>query len=253
MTLQRLALQATWFLEVRFDNCDEDEAVAKISQLARAETFSFVVTPNVDHLVRLHSAAGDETLWSSYRGATLSLCDSRILAAMARASGVTLEVVPGSDLTASILAGDKGPRQVALIGGDLALLEQLSRKFPRVEWSQHVPPNGVLHDTRAQHNIIEFVENCSARIIFFAFGSPQSELLCARIASRKRAQGVALCIGASLEFLAGRKRRAPSWMQRAGLEWLFRLTSEPARLWRRYLVDGPRIFVIWWRWRLSCR
>jgi exopolysaccharide biosynthesis WecB/TagA/CpsF family protein len=60
---------------------------------------------------------------------------------------------------------------------------------------------------------------------------------------------VALCIGASIEFLSGARRRAPRWMQRAGLEWAFRLLSEPRRLWRRYIVEGPRIFVIWYRWR----
>jgi N-acetylglucosaminyldiphosphoundecaprenol N-acetyl-beta-D-mannosaminyltransferase len=60
---------------------------------------------------------------------------------------------------------------------------------------------------------------------------------------------VGLCIGASVEFLSGAKRRAPRWMQRAGLEWLYRLLSEPRRLWRRYLVKGPRVFKLWWAGR----
>jgi UDP-N-acetyl-D-mannosaminuronic acid transferase (WecB/TagA/CpsF family) len=76
--------------------------------------------------------------------------------------------------------------------------------------------------------------------------------LCGEI-QLKGATGVGLCIGASLEFLTGAKRRAPLWLQRLGLEWLFRLLTEPRRLWRRYLVEGPRIFVLWWRWHLSRR
>ena len=88
-------------------------------------------------------------------------------------------------------------------------------------------------------------------LFFFAIGAPQSELVCALAVERGKARGVGLCIGASLEFLTGAKSRAPLWMQRAGLDWLFRLASEPARLWRRYLVEGPQIFLIWWRWRLS--
>ena len=85
--------------------------------------------------------------------------------------------------------------------------------------------------------------------LFFAIGAPQSEIVFAEILERGQARGVALCIGASLEFLTGAKTRAPLWMQRAGLEWLFRLGTEPRRLWRRYLVEGPKIFGIWRRWR----
>jgi N-acetylglucosaminyldiphosphoundecaprenol N-acetyl-beta-D-mannosaminyltransferase len=244
---------ATWFLDVRFDQCSEEGALRAVLRLADEEAFSFVVTPNVDHLVRLQSAPSDEPLWSSYREASLSLCDSRVLAALGRLSGIRLQVVPGSNLTARILTADHQVRSVAVVGGDGELLWKLSRLFPRFEWYHHSAPHGVLHDAAAQHEIIQFVEDCRAEITFFAIGSPQSELLCARLASRKRARGVAVCVGASLEFLTGAKRRAPTWMQGMGLEWLFRLLSEPRRLWRRYLVEGPRIFLIWWRWQLSSR
>jgi len=88
-------------------------------------------------------------------------------------------------------------------------------------------------------------------VYFFAVGSPQSELICSLIRQRNRTAGVGLCIGASLEFLTGSKLRAPHWMQRVGLEWLFRLVNEPTRLWRRYLLEGPVIFRIWWQWRFS--
>jgi N-acetylglucosaminyldiphosphoundecaprenol N-acetyl-beta-D-mannosaminyltransferase len=245
--------QAVWFLDVRFDKRNEEEALRAVVGLANDDAFSFVVTPNVDHLVRLQDATSDELLWSSYREASLSLCDSRILAALARLAGIKLKVVPGSDLTARILAADQHFRRVAVIGGSDELMRKLSRRFPQFEWYHHSPPRRVLHNTAAQQDIIQFVEDCPAEITFFAIGSPQSELLCSRLANRKRARGVALCVGASLEFLTGSKRRAPVWMQRRGLEWLFRLMSEPRRLWRRYLLEGPRILVIWWRWRFSPR
>ena len=61
--------------------------------------------------------------------------------------------------------------------------------------------------------------------------------------------GVGLCIGASIEFLSGAKRRAPLWVRRLRIEWAFRLASEPRRLWRRYLIEGPRIFAIWRDWK----
>ncbi len=62
--------------------------------------------------------------------------------------------------------------------------------------------------------------------------------------------GILLCVGAAMEFAIGLQRRAPRWMQRASLEWLWRLASNPRRLWRRYLVDDPRFAVLCWRqWR----
>jgi len=110
---------------------------------------------------------------------------------------------------------------------------------------------GVRDNPEAQEQIIEFVQRTGADLMLFAIGSPQSELLCHEIRRRGSARGVALCIGASLEFVSGAKKRAPPWMQRAGLEWFFRLVCEPRRLWRRYLVQGPAIFPLWGRSQLT--
>ena len=240
--------QSASFLGVRFDLLDEARALERIESLAAAGPFTFVVTPNVDHVVRLHRQLDNEALWACYDDAALCLCDSRILKALARFSGVALVVVPGSDLTARIL-GARLPMASAVIGGDETLMQGLRARYPQVEWFHHAPPSGVLHDIEAQMEIVDFAEQTPARLIFFAIGSPQSEIVCSRIAARRKAAGVGLCVGASLQFLTGAKTRAPRWMQRLGLEWLFRLLSEPVRLWRRYLVEGPTIFAIWWRWR----
>ena len=107
---------------------------------------------------------------------------------------------------------------------------------------------GVLANKAARDEIVAFVERARADLVFFAIGAPQSELLCQQIALAGNARGVALCTGASLEFVTGAKRRAPLLLQRLKLEWLFRLLSEPTRLWRRYLFEGPAIFRIWYRW-----
>lgn len=238
------------FLGLRFDLLDEASAVQDVTALAALSQFAFVVTPNVDHIVRLHRQLDNARLWSSYQGAALSLCDSRILQALAHLSGLALPVVPGSDLTARILDACH-PISAAVIGGDQTLMQGLRARYPQVEWFHHAPPAGVLHNPQAQLDIVDFVERTPARFVFFAIGSPQSELLCSRIAERRKAQGVGLCVGASLEFLTGAKTRAPRWMQRLRLEWLFRLLSEPARLWRRYLLEGPAIVLIWWRWRFK--
>lgn len=238
------------FLGLRFDRLDETGAVEEILRLADGPGFAYVVTPNVDHVVQLHGAGKDRALWSAYRQATLCLCDSRILQRLAHLSGVRLDLVTGSDLTLRLLRDPAVvSRRLAVIGGDAGVIVALRRELPETEIVQHVPPMGVRGNVPAQDGIACFVEESSPDLVLLAIGAPQSELVCRLIAERGKARGVALCIGASLEFMTGAKRRAPGWMQRLGLEWLFRLVSEPARLWRRYLVEGPKIFLIWWRWR----
>ncbi len=63
--------------------------------------------------------------------------------------------------------------------------------------------------------------------------------------------GIAFCVGAALEFITDRQRRAPKLARRLGLEWAHRLVTNPRRLWRRYLVEGPAIFLLAYRWRKS--
>ena len=82
-----------------------------------------------------------------------------------------------------------------------------------------------------------------APFVFLAVGSPQQEMIAHEARLAGDCTGVALCCGAALEFLTGMTARAPQWMRTHRLEWLYRLAAEPGRLWQRYLVDGPRIFL----------
>ena len=107
---------------------------------------------------------------------------------------------------------------------------------------------GLRHNEHARNEVIEFIESENPHLVLLTVGAPQSEIIAAALGSRSRVGGVALCVGASLEFLTGAKRRAPRTLQVLSLEWAFRLLSEPRRLWRRYLLTGPRIIAIWWRW-----
>ena len=108
---------------------------------------------------------------------------------------------------------------------------------------------GLRDDPAARTEAARFAAGSGARFILLAVGSPQQELIAAEIAALPEAHGTALCIGASIDFLVGRANRAPRWMQRLSLEWLHRLLTNPRRFWRRYLVDGPRIFVMAWRFK----
>lgn len=239
------------FLGFRFDALTMDQAVAWVEERAQGSRFAYVVTPNVDHAVML-GEAGAEPWRAAYRaavaGADLVLNDSRILARLARLSRLDLPVTPGSDLTRELLARAAGRTgALALVGGSAGELAWLEAALPNWRVEHYDPPMGVRDDPAAQAAIAAFVEAAGAELVLFAIGAPQSEIAAHAIARRGRARGVGLCIGASIEFLSGTKRRAPRWMQRAGLEWLFRLASEPRRLWRRYLIRGPRVFRLWLR------
>ena len=246
----------TEFVGVCFDQLDEYAVIDACFRLAREPRFTYVATPNVDHIVRLHAATppAADKLWRAYRGAALRLCDSRILQLLASWSQVDLTLVPGSDLTGGLL---RDPRlagmRVALIGADEDAHRWLARTRPDAAFVQNIPPMGVASNSAAQDAVVDFVEAADANVVLFALGAPHSELLCQRIAEIGAVHGVGLCIGASIEFLSGAKRRAPLWIRRLRLEWAFRLASEPRRLWRRYLIEGPRIFVIWRNWKRLSR
>lgn len=242
------------FLGLAFDRLDEAEALAWLDRRPADAGFAYVVTPNVDHVVRINRRAAADPAWAAYRGAALCLCDSRVLARLARLCGIGLPVVPGSDLVAGLLVGGlRAGDRLCLVGGDAALLADLRRRWPAQTWVQHVPPMGIAGRPEAMAAAAAAAAEARARYTFLAIGSPQQELLAHAIAARGDAAGVGLCIGAAIEFVTGRKARAPRWMRRLGIEWLHRLLSEPGRLWRRYLLEGPRIALLAWRWRRGRR
>ncbi|MBY6218111.1 WecB/TagA/CpsF family glycosyltransferase [Qipengyuania aquimaris] len=245
------------FLGVDFATVGLERAAAEIECLSRRESFSFVVTPNVDHVVLLHEGESEKA--AKFRqacdAACIRLCDSRVLQLLARPFGLRLKVVPGSDLTAYLFrSGVLDGKTVAIIGGDAAMPGELRSRFPAIDIVQHIPPMRILQKPEAIDEIEKFFAKAQADYALFAIGAPQSEIIAYKCQSSSRCRGVGLCIGASIEFLLGRKPRAPIWMQRLSLEWLFRLLNEPKRLARRYLVVSPRIFPIAWRsWRRQGR
>ena len=237
----------TPFVGIAFDQLELPAAVDWIFAHLTDRAFQYIVTPNVDHRVRLEklwqTPIGDE-LSAACQNAALCLCDSRVLSRLGALYGKRLTVVPGSDLTAALLGRVAPDARIALIGGDAETHRALVARYGLSNTTQHMPPMGMLGRPEAMTAAVDAIRQSNADIIFIAVGSPQGEILAHRAKLAGLTHGVALCIGASIDFLTGRQARAPLWMRRAGLEWLFRLSTQPRRMWRRYLVDGPRIFRI---------
>ncbi|WP_417478075.1 WecB/TagA/CpsF family glycosyltransferase [Maricaulis sp.] len=240
-----------WFLNSAFDKIDLGVALTRIREREASKPFAFVVTPNVDHLVRLET---DTVLATLYAQAWLTVCDSRVLELIGRFSGEKIDVTPGSDLTARLFETVIDPDEtVTVIGASRDVIDAVTARYGLTDVRWHEPPMGLRHNREALEDCARFVAENPARFIFMCVGSPQQELVAEACLDRGDCTGLGLCVGASLDFLGGKTERAPAWMQRSRLEWLHRLASEPRRMWRRYLVDGPKVFLLWQRWRKAQR
>jgi exopolysaccharide biosynthesis WecB/TagA/CpsF family protein len=240
------------FLNVDFTALSRRAAMEAVVAESEKLQFGYVVTPNVAYVVDLHA---DPALRGPlYVAASLRLNDSRILELLAKWSGLSLPVSTGSDLTEDLFEQVITPDEdLTVIGGDASLIAELKARFglKRLHW--HDAPMGLARKPEAIAAAAAFVAAHPARFVFICVGAPQELMVAKAVLERGDARGIGLCVGASLEFLTGRVARAPLWMQKARLEWLFRLMSEPRRLARRYLIEGPQILSIWLRWRTAQR
>lgn len=240
-----------WFLNSAFDKIGLDTALRRITERDPASPFAFVVTPNVDHLVRLEH---DTVLATLYAQAWLTVCDSRILELIGRMSGERIDIAPGSDLTARLFDTAIDPAApLTIIGGNRAVIDAVTARYGLKDVRWHEPPMGLRSNPEAVAECARFVAENPSRFVLICVGSPQQEMIAEACLDRGDCTGVGLCVGASLDFLGGKARRAPVWVQRARLEWLHRLVQEPGRMWRRYLVEGPKVFLLWQRWRKTQR
>jgi exopolysaccharide biosynthesis WecB/TagA/CpsF family protein len=244
------ALARVPFLGFDFSGLDLDAALDAVT--ARASIgggFAYVVTPNVDHVVSLSAEPARRVL---YESAWMTLNDSRILGRLSARAGLTLPVATGADLTERLF--DKvidRSEPITIIGGDKAMVDALKHIYALTDVRWHPAPMGLKQKPGAIVRAAAFAAAQSSRFTFICVGAPQQEMIAYAIAQRGDASGVGLCVGAGLDFLSGQTKRAPVWMRTVGLEWLHRLANEPARLWKRYLVTGPKVFALFAAWRAS--
>ena len=236
------------FVGLAFDQYDAKTTVASLLAASQSGSARYLVTPNVDHVVRLHRQSGLHGLVAqAYARAEWCVCDSRILAGLCRLKGQNMTVAPGSDITRVLLdrlLKDSDDRMIAVVGMEADEFGALASKYVPLNLYHVCAPYGLATDADARSAICGALRNLNAPIVLLAVGAPQQELIALEFVALPGARGVLLCIGASLEFLVKPHRRAPRWLQRVGLEWAFRLIQDPRRLWRRYLYDGPAIFPI---------
>lgn len=240
-------------LGVPFDPVTTEEALARLAAMVAARRPHYVVTPNVDFLVQ---AQRDAELHRILGEADLVLCDGQPLVWASRWLGNPLpERVAGADLTPRLVA------QAARLGHRLFLLGatpesnaaaagRLQARHPDLLLAGHYAPPFRPLEQMDEADIAARIKAARPDLLLVSFGCPKQEKWIAR---NYRALGVPVClgVGATIDFLAGRVRRAPTWMRRSGLEWTFRLAQEPRRLFRRYATDlrcfSFALLAQWWR------
>lgn len=228
--------------ELSFDKVTMKEAVRRIVRMAKKrDRPRYVCTGNLDHLVL---AERDPEFREAYRKADLVVADGAPVVWLSRiASSAPLpERVAGSDLFWELarVSGEANLRLFFLGGSPGAAAkaaEAVERRYPgaRVVGTYCPPPE--LFDTKPeQERIRRIVRQAAPDILLVALGAPKQEKWIVR---NKEELGVPVSIGVggSFELAAGIRRRAPKWLQRSGLEWLYRFAQEPRRFFRRYFID----------------
>lgn len=151
--------------------------------------------------------------------------------------------VYGPDLTPLVLErAESNGISVGFYGGAPDTLERLMKvlgqRFPKLKIAySYSPPFWLLTPEEDDEQVAE-INRSGARILFIGLNTPKQDYWMA--AHKRSVRAVMVGVGAAFDFIAGTKAQAPRWMMRNGLEWVFRLATEPRRLWKRYLKHNPR-------------
>ncbi len=216
-----------------------DASLAAIFSWVSARISSYVCLVNTHSVV---SATENEDFQNAVNCSDLSLADSRVLFWIAKARGLEAEHLRGGDLTKRVLAlAEKEEVAVGFFGSTREVLDEIERKVS----SKHPglklacllsPPFGEWSNVEID-GLVSEINASGVQILFVGLGCPKQELWMSKTTSGLRC--VQIGVGAVFEFLAFPHREAPRWVSNFGLEWFFRLVSDPKRLWHRYLTTIP--------------
>ncbi|MBR8826736.1 MAG: WecB/TagA/CpsF family glycosyltransferase [Gomphosphaeria aponina SAG 52.96 = DSM 107014] len=229
-------------LNIEIDNLSMKELLEKLTHAG-----GFVVTPNIDHLVKLQN---DLELLKAYKIAEYRVCDSKILQYISKILGNPItEKISGSDLFPAFYQYNKNNEKVKifLLGAEAGVAEKAKIKINQqvereIVVDTYSPDFGFEKDELECEKILDKINKSGATVLAVGLGAPKQEKWIAKYKNQLVNVKVFLGIGATIDFEAGCVRRSPKWMSQVGLEWLFRLASEPQRLWRRYLVESLPFF-----------
>jgi N-acetylglucosaminyldiphosphoundecaprenol N-acetyl-beta-D-mannosaminyltransferase len=219
-----------------------DETVAWIGSRIESRQFTQHVVVNVAKLVHMQT---DADLASSIRGCDIVNIDGMGVVWGARLMGVPVEErVAGVDLFERLLqmAAERG-LPIFLLGATDPVVTRVaavvSERYPALQIAGH--HHGYFWDN--EENVVEMIRRSGARLLFVAITSPKKENFINRWKGRLGVDFV-MGVGGTFDVVAGKVRRAPSWMQRGGLEWAYRVGQEPRRMWKRYFTTNSKFAMM---------
>ena len=237
-------------LDVDIDNLSREELLERLDTDG-----GVVVTPNVDHLMKLQH---DEEFRDVYSAVDYRVCDSKILMYAAQFLGTPLcDKISGSDLLPWFCDhnSDNPDVKIYLLGAapgvaELAQQRINARVGREIIVESHSPTYGFEKSPEECEAIVERIRASSANVLVVGVGAPKQEKWIVKHRDKLPNIKTFLAVGAAIDFEAGHKPRSPEFVTELGLEWLYRTMSEPKRLWRRYLIEDMPFFKLlfqqWW-------
>ncbi|MGF1542558.1 MAG: WecB/TagA/CpsF family glycosyltransferase [Pleurocapsa sp.] len=228
-------------LNIEIDN------ISSLELLQNIRTGGILFTPNVDHLMKLQK---DADFYHTYQQADYLVCDSKIIYwASIFLGNKIIEKISGSDFFPKFYQYYKDDEHIKifLLGGIDKSAEQakqnINDKTGRpIVVGAYSPSMGFEKNELECQKIVDLINNSGATVLAIGVGAPKQEKWIVRYKKLLPKIKIFLAIGATIDFEAEISQRSPQWMSQVGLEWLFRLVSEPKRLWKRYLVESPPFF-----------
>lgn len=235
------------FMNTCIDNLTMSETLNEIDKLIQKKICSYVVTPNVDHIVRLEK---DEELQKVYKNASLILTDGKPLIWISKWYKTPIkEKISGSDLFPRVcqLAANK-KLYMYLLGAAEGVADtaarNLMKKYPGLNIvGTYSPPFGFEKNEQEMNKIKAQIQDVHPDILIVGLGCPKQEKFM-YYHCKELGVPISFGLGASIDFEAGNIKRAPKWMSNHGLEWLYRFSKEPKRLFKRYFVDDIKIIQV---------
>ena len=198
------------------------------------QQFCSVVTPNVDHILRLNKKNA-QAFRQSYASASLVLNDSRVVKIVSTVFSLGVEhVVAGSDLVVKLLDAISD-YNILLIGPQVSRLSVIKNKYPDNSFTVDCPERGFYTDVEQRERVIALASDPQFDLVLICVGSPVSEHLMHELRG-KREKGVAICCGASIDFIVGDQIRAPLLVQKVGIGMVLSSVPTPHQ-------TGPAISV----------
>lgn len=240
------------FMNIEIDNVTTEEAVDYAKNCIETNRKIYVVTPNVDHMVKLQK---DERFLNAYKNAGLVAVDGTPIMIVAKRYKTPLkEKITGPVLTEGIvkMAAENG-YSVFFLGagegvGQLAA-ENLLKKYPGYNYvGFYSPPFGFEKDEEERKRVIRIINDSKADIVVAGMGSPKTEIFLSEIYEELDCK-VSLSVGAAIDFFAGTVKRCPEWINKIGMEWFYRFVKEPKRMFKRYFVDDTAFIGMAWKYR----